>query len=594
MSKIKIVKFGKYKLLKSIAKGGMAEIFLACIGSMRSAKKFVVIKRILPHQTNNKEFSKMFQNEGKVASNLNHSHIAVIHEFGLLNNQYFICMEYISGRNLRQLMKKLQAQKKKMSLETAVYIIKTACLGMDYAHNCIDSSTGQPFNVIHRDISPQNIMVGFNGDIKVIDFGIAKIDNSETTRVGVLKGKFEYMSPEQVQGKEMDRQTDIFSLGNVLWELLAERKLFIGTEPMQLLRKIKSCHIPDLKSINPHLPDDIVKITHKALHPNKNIRYKTMQEMGDDLSLFLNKNYPQFTQNSFISFLRRVYKEEIIEERNLLKSYNKELDRTMQKDVVRFMQEENARYSGTFTAKSRGGEEEAYDEERTVTQGKTPGPVDITEIKFEDRLDEEVGAQPKKSLLDTQDFFKTGSVELSSVSEEINSYKPWLNNSQKVVHRSKAKARGKTNSLMSAVKYLCYTAVLAGVLFFGMHFFKSGKIQNLAYFQKFFPETKKPLPKKAPRSPSSPRKNISKGVSVFISTTPSGASIFINGREIDDVTPLIVKAPHNKPLQLTLKKKGFMLKKMLIPFAEIKSSMEFRLTRNTRLPAGQEAIILNE
>ena len=303
----------------------MAEIFIGCTGSIESAHKFVVIKRILLIHSHSEEFNKMFQNEGKIAVNINHSNICSIYEFGVVKGQFFICMEYISGRNVRQLVKKLKGQKKSLSVAMCVHIVRSVCNGLDYAHSCTDSVTGQPLNIIHRDISPQNIMVGFSGDVKIIDFGIAKIDDSEATKVGVLKGKFEYMSPEQARGRVLDRQTDIFSLGAVLWELLAGRKLFSGSNEMKLLKKIRDCQIPDLKKINPYVHDTLVEIVNKSLNPNKNLRYKNAASMGNALSVFLNKAYPDFTPTHFSSLIREVYVEEILEERQKLKAHSQDL-----------------------------------------------------------------------------------------------------------------------------------------------------------------------------------------------------------------------------------------------------------------------------
>ena len=321
---VKIKKFGKFKLFvcddKPLARGGMAELFLSCSGSgVKDATKFMIIKRILLAHSHNKEFNTMFKTEGKIAVNLNHRNICSIYEFGIEKDQYFICMEYLSGRNLRQLVKKLRSQKKVMEPAVCAYIIREVCNGLEYAHNCTDNITGHPLNIIHRDISPQNVMIGFSGDIKLIDFGIAKISDSESTRAGVLKGKFEYMAPEQVRGKELDRKADIFSTGNVLWELLADKKLFSGKNELQILKKIKECRIPELKTLNTNLPSRLVEIVNKALNVNKYLRYKTAGEMGNALSVFLNKFYPNFTQSDFISFIKEVYSEEIWNERDFLK-----------------------------------------------------------------------------------------------------------------------------------------------------------------------------------------------------------------------------------------------------------------------------------
>ena len=417
-----IKKFGKFKLLQKIARGGMAEIFLACTGSIESAHKFVVIKRISLMHSHSKEFNKMFQNEGKIAINLNHSNIGSIYEFGIEEDQYFICMEYISGRNIRQMVKKLKSQKKTLNVEFGTHIIKYACNGLDYAHNCTDNQTGQPLNIIHRDVSPQNIMVSFGGDIKVIDFGIAKIDDSEATKAGVLKGKFEYMSPEQARGKDIDKQTDIFSLGNVLWELLAGRKLFTGSNELQLLKKIRDCQIPDLRKINPQVPDKLAEIVNKALNANKHLRYKTVADMGNDISIFLNKHFPNFTHADFSSFIKEIYTEEIMEERQNLKAHSqalKKLTRPRSKGTGTLPETYSSKFKGynkEFEEKSQTDDEytgaytdfndndSAVDKDfedkyskwtETATRPTMTGQrTELTKTKFDDPLDSKTKPSP--------------------------------------------------------------------------------------------------------------------------------------------------------------------------------------------------------
>ena len=475
MNNKKIINFGKFKLFNQIARGGMAEIFLGCSGSVESAHKFLVIKRILSVHSHNKEFNKMFQNEGKIAVNLNHSNIGSIYEFGIEKNQYFICMEYISGRNVRQLVKKLKSQKKVLSPAMCAHIIRCICNGLDYAHNCTDSITGQPLNIIHRDISPQNIMVSFGGDVKVIDFGIAKIDDSESTKVGVLKGKFEYMSPEQVRGKELDRQTDIFSLGNVLWELLANRKLFTGSNEIQLLKKIKSCEIPDLKKINPAIPDRLVEIVNKALSSNKNLRYQTMGEMGNDISIFLNKFYPDFTNTNFSSFIKEVYIEEILEERQTLKKYSQLLASSTssrnglsRRQSTSFNVSKFVGYSEELDKKQKkddkdestmtmtGGEGPSFYEESsqyTETQQEEPTQTEheatntvnqeITKTQFEDSLDSQgritassgrytiVSDGYRNTIRDDSKESESLLHTSSRVNDEATHYQPWAKATRK-------------------------------------------------------------------------------------------------------------------------------------------------------------------
>ena len=508
-----IKKFGKFKLLKQIARGGMAEIFLACTGSIEGAHKFVVIKRISLMHSKSREFNKMFQNEGKIAINLSHSNIGSIYEFGVEQDQYFICMEYVSGRNLRQLTQKLKRQKKQLSVKFCAHIIKYVCQGLDYAHNCTDNITGQPLNIVHRDISPQNIMVSFSGDVKVIDFGIAKIDDSEATKAGVLKGKFEYMSPEQARGKNIDKQTDIFSLGNVLWELLARRKLFTGNNEIQLLKKIRDCQIPDLKQINPHVPDKLVAIVNKALNANKNLRYKTVADMGNDISLFLNKHYPDFTSSHFTSFIKEVYIEEIMEERENLKTWSKILKKSgitsaqikdstvtetfasqfkgYDKDLERKTQlaeDSSASYSAldaTVSVVDQDFEEGSEYTETETRPSMASHKKEITKTKFDDPLDS--GDVPT-TLTDSYTITnENGTKSIITTSHEGKSslqYNPWhapekkqsLNDRQKALIRNKRKRK--------LVQKVFILSCVLGIPFSSWFFFQEIKGQVLSLTQK--------------------------------------------------------------------------------------------------------------
>ncbi len=522
---LQIQKFGQFQLLKQIARGGMAEIYLACSGNVESAYKFVAIKRILLAHSKNVEFNKMFQNEGKIAVNLNHSNVCSIYEFGIEKDQYFICMEYISGRNLRQLTKKLRSWKKNLDIATCAYILKHACNGLDYAHNCTDSVTGQPLNIIHRDVSPQNIMISFNGDVKVIDFGIAKIDDSESTRAGVLKGKFEYMSPEQVKGQDLDRQTDIFSLGNVLWELLARRKLFVGDNEIQLLKKIRDCKVPDLKKLNPSVPDQLVEIINKALNVNKNLRYKTSAEMGNDIALFLNKFYPDFTQARFSSFIKEVYVEEILEERQNLKIYLQELSSKQSGKKRGRLTSSSASYSakekstfighsgdisGLSEAEETGEEEESTFTKHTVTQtqqdtytesedaARTQGDLtrtqqetvqtenrrEITKTEFEDSLDSgEVSLSTQSRVIRSDGFRNIITTKNGKDKKTIAEYKPWKAGVNVYKSRSvkNSSTRRRRSSVFIRALIMLFVCGTAGYLYFFeserlMSFVGSGKL----------------------------------------------------------------------------------------------------------------------
>lgn len=321
----KFEQFGKYTILKKLTSGGMAEICLAYDPGAEGMGRFVVIKRTLSQYSERSEFKDMFKTEGLVACNLKHRNIVLMYEFGIENSQFFLTLEYISGRNLRELLKKLKKLNADLPIQHTVYIIKEAASGLDYAHNVIDSSTGQPLNLIHRDVSPQNIMLSFDGEIKLIDFGIAKVADRNLTQVGHLKGKFGYMSPEQTRGEKLDPKSDIFCLGIILWEMLAGERLFQSKSEIDSLKKIRACNVPPLDRVNPKVPTRLAKIVHRALNKNRNTRYKTAAEFEKDLTVFLNSTYREFSQYDFNAFIKKIYSQDILREREALRSYSSKL-----------------------------------------------------------------------------------------------------------------------------------------------------------------------------------------------------------------------------------------------------------------------------
>lgn len=311
-------------LLEKLATGGMAEVFLARGTGAGGIGKFFAIKRILPQYADSPEFIEMFKDEAKIAINLNHSNIVSIHEFGVEKGQFFLVMDYVEGRNLRQILNKMKKSALQFSVDQIVYIIKEVAAGLDHAHRCIDGGTGRPLNITHRDMSPQNVMTSFEGEVKIVDFGIAKAESQiETTRAGTLKGKFGYMSPEQAEGQAVDLRTDIFSLGIVLWELLANDRLFVANNEINTLRKIRDCQIPSLRKINPNIHAELERIVQKALARDRNLRYQTGAALHRDLNRFLNRQYPDFSPQDFAVFIKSVFADEILSLRKRLVDYTK-------------------------------------------------------------------------------------------------------------------------------------------------------------------------------------------------------------------------------------------------------------------------------
>jgi serine/threonine-protein kinase len=236
---------GRYQLLKRIAVGGMAEIYVAKQTGVEGFEKLVVIKKILPQFARDPYFIKMFLNEARLAARLTHPNIAHIYDLGYAAGVYFIAMEYIHGENLSGITFACRKQKHTIPLEHALKMVSQICEGLQYAH-AKTNVQGKPLGIVHRDISPQNILISYEGMVKLVDFGVAKATTlyDEDTHAGQIKGKLAYMSPEQVRGEKMDSRADLFSLGIVLWELATGKRLFGRFEPAVILQKIDEGEIP--------------------------------------------------------------------------------------------------------------------------------------------------------------------------------------------------------------------------------------------------------------------------------------------------------------------------------------------------------------
>ena len=317
-------KIGQYRILKSLATGGMAQIYLAETPQTKGLNKRVTIKKILPQHSDKPDFDKMFEREAEISLNLQHSNIINTIDYGEDKGQHYLVMEYMKGKNLRELIEKSKKKKSPLPISHIVYIIQEAAQGLDYAHRCTDQKTGRKLNIIHRDISPQNVMISFEGEVKILDFGIAKAESKiEATRSGTLKGKFAYMSPEQVNGDKLDLRTDVFSLGIILWEMLTHRRLFKGSNEMESLKKIAKAFIPRVQKYDPSIPSVLDEICQKALRKDRTQRYQSTADFQKDLNHFLSKTYDKyrFSKQDFIEFIRELYAEEILQEQKDQQQY---------------------------------------------------------------------------------------------------------------------------------------------------------------------------------------------------------------------------------------------------------------------------------
>ena len=279
-------KFGKYLLLERIAVGGMAEVFVAKAFGVEGFERLLAIKKILPTMGEDAEFISMFVDEARIAVQLSHANIVQVLELGKHDENLYIAMEYISGRDLRQLIERFRKRQQPMPIPQACLMVAEVCEALDYAHRKRDAS-GRPLGIVHRDVSPQNVLVSFEGETKLIDFGIAKAESRlQKTQAGILKGKFSYMSPEQVKGLPIDGRSDIFAAGILLWELVCGEKLFTGDSDFAILEKVRQGLVPAPCSVRRDCPEGLEKVILKALSTEPTQRYQTASELHDDLMRF--------------------------------------------------------------------------------------------------------------------------------------------------------------------------------------------------------------------------------------------------------------------------------------------------------------------
>jgi serine/threonine protein kinase len=284
--------FGPYRLLERIAAGGMAEVFRAKRTGVEGFEKILAVKRILPHLSDNKEFVEMFVDEAKMVAGLTHPNIVQIFDLGRIETTYFIAMEYVQGKDLRTILKRAKEKGSRIPLDLSVLVISRVCSALEYAHRKKDEE-GQPLKIVHRDISPQNILISYEGEVKLTDFGIAKATSkASTTDRGALRGKLLYMSPEQASGAPMDRRSDVFSLGVVFYEMITDSKPFLGTSEKGILEMVRECRVEPPRALNPRVPASLEYVVMKALEKNPDLRYQDASEMCRDLERVLHERQP--------------------------------------------------------------------------------------------------------------------------------------------------------------------------------------------------------------------------------------------------------------------------------------------------------------
>lgn len=300
---------GRYQVIRHLATGGMAQIYLARMDGMASFERHVVLKTILANRANDRRFINMFLDEAKLAATLNHQNIAQVYEVDQADGAYYMAMEFVHGENCRAILETSIRRATVIPVELAVLIVSGAAAGLHHAHERKGKS-GQALNIVHRDVSPANIMVGYDGSVKVLDFGIAKAEERYTQTVGsTIKGKYGYMSPEQCKGKAIDRRSDIFALGIVLYELTTQRRAFKGRDDFDTMKRIVAGDLVLPSSLVPGYPPELEGIILKALASEPEDRYSTAQEMIEALDVFAQRAKLACTNTAMARFMVHLFGE---------------------------------------------------------------------------------------------------------------------------------------------------------------------------------------------------------------------------------------------------------------------------------------------
>jgi serine/threonine-protein kinase len=277
----------RYRVLERLASGGMAEVFIAESAGIEGFKKRVAIKRVLPHLSEKKRFISMFLDEARLSAQLSHSNCVQVFDIGVGDNTYFIVMEYVDGADLKGVIDFLKNNGRTFPVEIATLIAVRICEGLAYAHE-LTGPDGLPLAIVHRDMSPPNVLITKHGEVKIVDFGLAKASSQlEKSEPGIIKGKFSYLSPEAARGEDVDQRTDIFAVGIILWELLSGKRLFLGDSDFATVQQVQRATVPSLAAVRNDVPPELERILQRALAQDPKNRYETARDLGRDLTAFL-------------------------------------------------------------------------------------------------------------------------------------------------------------------------------------------------------------------------------------------------------------------------------------------------------------------
>jgi serine/threonine protein kinase len=297
----------RYQVIRRLDAGGMAEIFLARALSIQGMEKLVAIKRVLPALTPNANFTAMFLDEARLSLGLSHANIVTVTDVSQSGGTYFIVMEYIDGYNLRHLFQRASELGFRIPVAVACHVMMEVCKGLEHAHTRRDAS-GKHLRIVHRDLSPPNVLISREGEVKITDFGLARATSQVSkTDPGVVKGKYSYLAPELVEGRQADHRVDIFAAGIVLWELLANRRLFYGQTEVETVEAVRKADIPPLSRFNPDVRPELMQLIGRALAKDPRKRFTSAREFGEALADYLAHNSQRATSFDLVQLLERLF-----------------------------------------------------------------------------------------------------------------------------------------------------------------------------------------------------------------------------------------------------------------------------------------------
>jgi serine/threonine protein kinase len=561
MSDKKFQRFGKYLILDHLVDGGMAKICRArYLGEQ--ANKMVAVKMVQPQFSNDEAFVRMFQDELNITFGMLHPNIMQVYDYGKTNGQLYTAMEYIHGANLKQYLDRIKEKKVVFPVEICCYIISQVCQGLHYAHTFTDKLTGKPYNIVHRDISPHNIMLTYDGAVKVIDFGIAKANtNSEATQAGTIKGKLSYLAPEYLDGLELDARYDEFAVGITLWEMLCSRKLFQANNDLAVLKQIQACKITKPSEINRSVPEELDTIVMKALSKDRAHRYENLDQMNRALVRFLYSTYPEFNASDLKSFADGLFKAEIDKDQDKFVEYGKI---EIQSYIEEMKQEESR--TGKITKKdvppALGG--------RIVKEAKEGERSQVREIELNiDASQVEIGIEKIGEKSGTRKLNKTSLQAAKAVSKNTK-----LNSSGSTIRTNRDKTGTRQmprkdseieeKSTSGSAIFLILVATFAAVAYFqsdmiertlGFNLKKMihGEDHNSRSISS--EESTKPKHAKLPTSQSDEAKDDSTG-KVILGGVDISMEVQVNGIKIDYMgTPLKIEL--DQEATILIKKSGF-------------------------------------